>query len=165
MKRSFVLGMLGVLVGAASLAFASKQDEAVKATQVLKSSKDTAAKIQAAIEIGNIGQIKKSYVADAIPYLIECCKDKEAKLRGAAAEALGKVDPPESSNAVDVLTDMAKNDKSTEVKIAAMKGLGSMGPSAKSALPTLRDIMNKEDKKSGLYRSAMDATRTINARK
>src|SRR5260221_7926584 len=69
MKRIIALGLVALFLGTTSPAFASKQDEAVKATQVLKTSKDTAAKIQAAIEIGNIGQIKKSYTTDAIPYL------------------------------------------------------------------------------------------------
>src|SRR5437879_700385 len=147
MRKLFALCFVALFVGTVSLAFASKQDEAIKATQVLKSSKDTAAKIQAAIDIGNIGQIKKSYAIDAIPYLVAACKDKDAKLRGTAAEALGKVDPPEDFKAVDLLTDMAKNDKSTDVKVSAIKGLASLGQGAKSALPVLREIQGKEDKK------------------
>lgn len=165
MKKLFALGFLALSLGTVSLAFASKQDEAIKATQILKTSKDTAAKIQAAIDIGDIGQIKKSYAADAIPCLILCCKDKDAKLRGAAAEALGKVDPPEESKAVEILTEMAKSDTSTDVKVSAVKGLGSMGPTAKSALPTLREIANKEDKKSKLTNVIRNATRAIAVKK
>ena len=164
MKKLFALGFVALLVGTVSLAFAGKQDEAAKAIQVLKSSKDVAAKIQAAVDIGNIGQIKKSYAEPAIPYLLDGCKDKDARFRGAAAEALGKVDPPEDSKAVDLLTEMAKNDKNTDVKVSAIKGLASMGRSAKSSLPALREIQSKEDKKSKLYNAARDATRAINTK-
>jgi len=165
MKKLFALGFFLLLAGTVSLAFASKQDEANKAIQVLKSSKDITAKVQAAIEIGNIGQIKKSYAEPAIPYLLDGCKSKDAKFRAAAAEALGKIDPPEDSKAVDVLSDLAKNDSNTDVKVAAIRGLGAMGPAAKSALPTLREIASKEDKKSRLTNVIRDATRAISAKK
>src|SRR5947208_2250834 len=164
MKKLVAIGMLAVFLGTVSLALASKEDEAKKATMILKTSKDTSAKVQACIDIGNLGLIKKSYAADALPYLVAACKEKDAKLRAAAAEALGKVDPPEEIKAVDLLTDMAKNDKDNGARVAAMRGLGAMGQAAKSALPTLREITSKEDKKTNLYREAMNASRAINAK-
>ncbi len=161
MKKLIAFGMIAVFLGTVSLAFAGKEDEAKEATRILKTSKDTAAKIQAAIDIGKLGLIKKSFATEAIPYLMTACKDKEAKLRSAAAEALGKVDPPEDSKAVELLTDMVKNDKSPEVQVSAARGLAAMGPSAKEALPTLREIASKEDKKSKLSREVKMAAQAI----
>src|SRR5262249_40488769 len=158
MKKLFALGFFALLAGTVSLAFASKQDEANRAIQVLKSSKDVTAKIQAAIDIGNIGQIKKSYAEPAIPYLLDGCKSKDAKFRAAAAEALGKIDPPEDSKAIDLLTELAKNDSNTDVKVAAIRGLAAMGPAAKSAWPTLRPIARKEDKKTSMAARIRDAS-------
>jgi HEAT repeat protein len=165
MKTIFAASLAVLLAGVVSLAYASKEDEAKAYTKILKSSKDAKEKIMAATEIGNLGLIRKSYAREAIPYLIEACKDKEPKLRSAAAEALGKVDPPEDAGAVDLLTDMVKNDKETAVRMSAARGLASMGASAKSALPTLREIAKMEDKKSQLGRAAMQAAQAIQGSK
>src|SRR5262245_54872291 len=104
--KKIAFGFAVLLAGTFSLAFAGREDDAAKYTKILKGSKDVSAKIEAAVEIGRLGQIKKSYAREAIPYLVESCKDKDAKLRAAAAEALGKVDPPEDVKAVDLLADM-----------------------------------------------------------
>jgi HEAT repeat protein len=162
--RRIALGLTVLFLGTVSLAFASKEDDAIKFTKILKSSKDVKAKIEAANEIGNLGQVKKSYAKDAVPYLVQCCKDKDAGLRAAAADALGKVDPPEDVKAVDLLAGMVKSDKDTTVRMAAARGLAAMGPAAKTAVPTLREVMSKEDKKSKIYRASMDAMRSINAK-
>src|SRR5262249_47345893 len=113
---------------------------------------------------GNLGQIKKSYARDAIPYLVQSCKDKDAELRAAAAEALGKVDPPEDVKTAELLADMVKKDKDVSVRVGAAKGLAALGPAAKSAVPTLRDVMTKEDKKSKVYGATRDALRSINSK-
>lgn len=148
MKRLIGLLALAACFGIVSLAVANKEEDAIKYTKMLKNAKNVQDKIEAAREIGNIGQIKKSYVKDAIPLLMECCKDKKnADLRAVAAEALGKSDPDPSTGAVDVLTDLVKNDSEMKVKQAAARGLGAMGSSAKEALPLLRETAGKVDKK------------------
>ena len=161
MKKLLALGFLALFLGTATQARANKEDDAKKAISTLRSSKDTSAKVQAAIDIGHLGQIRKSYATDAIPYLVECCKDKDAKLRAAAAESLGKVDPPEETKAADVLAELVKSDKAMEVKMAATRGLGAMGANAKSALPTLQEVAGKEDKKSPLTRAIREASMAI----
>ncbi|MFL5340190.1 MAG: HEAT repeat domain-containing protein [Gemmataceae bacterium] len=161
MKKTFLAGLALLLAGGASLVFAGKEDDAKKYIQDLKTSKDVQVKVIAVTEIGNIGMVRKSYVKDAVPLLVESCKAKEPKLRAAAAEALGKVDPPTDANAVELLTDIVKTDKDTDVKLAATRGLAALGAKAKSALPTLQEIVKNEDKKSKLYRGAMDASRAI----
>src|SRR5438046_1457706 len=159
-----IFGALVALALVATAAQAGKEDDAKKYTNDLKTSKDVNVKITAIQEIGKLGQIKKSYATDALPYMIEACKDKKnAKLRAAAAEAIGKVDPPTDLNVVELLTDMAKTDKDTQVQIAAIRGLANMGPAAKSAIPALRELTSKDDK-SPLSRAAMNAVRTIQNR-
>jgi HEAT repeat protein len=147
-----------------SFAEASKEDDAAKYTKELKSSTNVKAKIEAATKLGELGQIKKSWAADAIPYLIEACKHSDAKLRAAAAEALGKVDPADPAKAVEVLSNLVKNDKDMPVREAAARGLSHMGPNARSALPVLREAANKTENKRQA-RTFMEAARTIGAKK
>ena len=134
MKRAFVASLAVLLLGTVSLVRASKEDDAKRYLQDLKTSKDVKVKIIAVTEIGNLGMIRKSYAKDAVPYLMEACKDKDAKLRAAAAEALGKVDPPEDANAAELLTELTKDDKDTDVRLAAMRGLAALGPKARTRI-------------------------------
>jgi HEAT repeat protein len=164
MKRLIGFLALAGCLGFVSFAEANKEEDAIRFTKQLKTAKNVQDKIEAARELGNIGQIKKSYVKDAVPLLIECCKDKKnADLRAVAAEALGKADPDPSTGAVDVLTDLVKNDSEMKVKQAAARGLGAMGSSAKDALPVLRDTAKNVDKKDA--RPFQDAARAIQGTK
>ena len=76
MKRLIGFLALAACLGLVSFAEANKEEDAIKYTKMLKTAKNVQDKMEAARELGNIGQIKKSYVKDAIPLLIECCKDK-----------------------------------------------------------------------------------------
>src|SRR5687768_9217895 len=97
---------LGALLGLAPAAHAaSKEEEAANYTKILKTSKDAKEKARAAEEIGRLGQIKKSFATEAVPYLIDALKDKDAKLRAAAAVAVGKVDA-DPEKVVPALTDL-----------------------------------------------------------
>ena len=163
MKKLIGLVALAACLGLVSFAEANKEEDAIKYTKLLKTAKNVQDKMEAARELGNIGQIKKSYVKDAIPLLIECCKDKNAELRAVAAEALGKADPDPSTGAVDVLTKLVKDDSEMKVKQAAARGLGAMGSSAKDALPLLRDTAKNVDKKDA--RPFRDAAMAIQGTK
>jgi HEAT repeat protein len=141
---------------------ANKVEDAKKYTQVLKTSKSSKEKVTALNELGDLGRLMKSLVADAMPSMVASLKDTDSSVRAAAAKAVGKVDP--DATAVAALTDLVKNDKDESVKMAAMQGLGAAGPAAKSAVPTLREIQKKEndkDKKSKLGKAAQDAMRAI----
>jgi len=160
MKKVIGIAALAVFFVFVSLAEANKEEDAQKLISMLKTTKNVSEKIDAAKELGNIGQINKKYVKDAIPLLIEFCKDKKsADLRAASAEALGKCDPAPETGAVDVLTEMVKNDSEMKVKQAAARGLAAMGTSAKEALPVLRDTAKSADKKDA--RPFQDAIRSI----
>jgi HEAT repeat protein len=139
-----------------------KEEDAKKYTEQLRKGKDTKSKITALQELGNLAQIKKALVADALPDIYKSTEDKDPGVRAAAAEALGKADEP-YSKAGETLVKMVKDDKEDSVKIGALRGLTVMGQSAKEAIPTIRDVVNatKNDKKSKLGGAAKDALKAI----
>ncbi len=144
----------------ASASFASKADDAAKYTKVLQTTKSPSEKINAVHEIGKLATVNKSYGKEALPYLFDACKDKDDKLRAAAADALGRAYGDDDSKAVDVLQDLLKNDKSEPVRIAAINGLVAQGQKSKDAIPTLRKIA-QEDAKSRLGNAARNAVRNL----
>lgn len=154
---------LFVLAASEELAAASKEQEAIKYMQDLKTSKDSKAKVTALVELAKIGQVSKPLVAPAMPEILKMLKDKDSAVRAAAAEALGKLDP-DPKEAIPALVSLMKADKTETVRMAAIKGLGSMGPNAKDANKELRDLMKVEDKKSKLSMAANNALRSINAK-
>src|SRR5438309_1768980 len=89
MNPRTVLGLGALLFGLVSFASAgTKQEEADMYTKILKSSKDPKAVAQAAEEIGKLALVKKSFAAEATPYLFDLLKDKSPKVRAAAAKAI-----------------------------------------------------------------------------
>ncbi len=158
------LGLV-LLTAAADLAAADRQKEAEKYTQDLKTSKDPKVRATALTELGKLGQIQKSLVADAVPYMVDALKDKDAGVRAAAARSYGMIDP-DPKEAVPALLKLAKEDKEESVKVAAIDGLGSMGPAAKEATKDLRQIAQaNKDKKNKLALAAQTALRSINPKK
>ena len=151
-----------ILIGAP--AFAGRAEDAANYTKTLKSSKITSEKITAAREIGKLATIRKSYGKDAIPYLFEACKDKDANLRAAAAEALGRAYAEDDDKAVEFLHDMLKNEKKEPVRIAVITGLVAQGMKAKVVIPTLRKIVQDEGR-SRVAGAARNATRTLSQMK
>jgi hypothetical protein len=139
-----------------------KEEEAKKYTEQLRKSKDAKTKITAITELGKLGQIKKSFIADALPDIYKAAEDKDAGVRAAAAEALGKADEPYDKAGV-LLVKMLKEDKEDAVKIGALKGLTAMGPGAKDATSAIRDVVkaNAGDKKSKVGIAAKDALKAV----
>lgn len=161
--------LLAIAVGAALLtagaARADKAEDAARYTKDLKTAKDTKTKVTAALEIGKLSMIRKSFGKEALPYLLDGVKDKDARFRGAAAESLGQTySGEEDAKIVTLLSDLVKNDKEESVKMSAGRGLAAMGPRAKPAIPVMREIMNKEPQQSPLRRSLQQSMRTINGR-
>ncbi|MBN9117831.1 MAG: HEAT repeat domain-containing protein [Planctomycetes bacterium] len=143
-----------------------KEDDAKKYTEQLRKGKDTKSKITALQELGNLAQIKKSLVADALPDIYKAVQDKDPGVRAAAAEALGKADEP-YDKAGAILVKLIKEDKEDSVKIGALHGLTVMGSSAKDALPAIRDVVKATagDKKSKLGAAAKNAALAISGKK
>jgi HEAT repeat protein len=154
-------GALALCVREEALA-SEKEEEAKKYTEQLRKGKDAKSKITALQELGNLAQIKKAFITDALPDVYKATQDKDPGVRAAAAEALGKADEP-YNKAGEVLVKLIKSDKEDAVKIGALRGLTVMGPGAKDALPTIREVVNatKADKKSKLGGVAKDALKAI----
>lgn len=146
---------------------AGKAEEAKKYHSQLKSSTDSKKKVIALEELGKIGQIQTSLVKPAIPDIMAALSDKDATVRAAAAEALGRCEP-DPKEALPALRKLLKDDPSEQVKIAATNGLAAMGTSAKDALGDLRQIVkmgkDKDGKQSRLGRAAGQAARVISGR-
>ena len=142
-----------------------REEEAKKYTDQLRKGKDAKAKVTALQELGRLAQIKKSLVTDALPDIYKAVEDKDAGVRAAAAEALGKADEP-YDKAGEVLVKLLKDDKEDAVKIGALRGLAAMRDGAKPALPTIRGIVKDTagDKKSKLGAAAKDAAKAISAK-
>lgn len=139
-----------------------KDEEAKRYTEQLRKGKDAKSKVTALQELGRLAQIKKSLIKDALPDVYKAVEDKDAGVRAAAAEALGKADEP-YEKAGDILVKLLKDDKEDTVKIGAMRGLSAMREAAKGALPTIRGIVKDTagDKKSKLGAAAKDALKAI----
>ncbi len=143
-----------------------KDDLAKKYTEDLRKSKDAKVRVTALQELGSLAQIKKSLAKDALPDIYKALEDKDAGVRAAAAETLGKADEP-YEKAGSVLVKLLKDDKEEGVKIGAAKGLAAMGTSAKDSLPALREIQkaNAGDKKSKLGAAVKTAITSISGAK
>lgn len=156
-------GVLYLCVRQDALA-ADVEEDAKKYAQELKKSKDVKVRITALQELGKLGALQRSLVADIMPEIYKALEDKDAGVRAAAAQCLGQCDDP-AEKAVPALVKLIKGDKEESVKIGAMRGLASMGPGAKDAVPTLREIIKNEDKKSKLGKAAQEAVKAIAGKK
>ncbi len=139
-----------------------KAEDAKRYTEQLRKGKDAKSKIVALRELGTLAQIKKSFITEALPDVYKATKDKDAGVRAAAAEALGKADEP-YDKAGPVLVKLLKEDKDKAVKIGALRGLTAMGTSAKEAAPTIRQVLKSTagEKRSKLGLAAKDALKAV----
>ena len=139
-----------------------REDDAKKYTEQLRKGKDVKSKVTALKSLGELAQIKKSLITDALPDVYKAVEDKDAGVRAAAAETLGKADEP-YEKVGDILVKLIKEDKDEGVKIGALKGLTAMRESAKDALPAIREVQKATagDKKSKLGQAAQNAVVAI----
>ena len=152
MKFVQVLG-LGVFLGSISLVLAGgigipKKEDVPKYLKKLQTSSSGADRAKAAEMLGKRGGINANDVEDAIePLKTALKKDKDAKVRAAAARALGNIHP-DAEGTVPLLIDRLKNDEVMDVKMATVVALGLFGGEAKDALPQLREMAAKFDTKA-----------------
>lgn len=143
---------LGMLVCSMSLVFAGgfgipKKEDVPKYLKQLQSSNSAADRATAAQMLGKRGGINQKDVEDAVePLKKSMQKDVDAKVRAAAARALGDI-RFNAEGTVPVLIDRLKTDDKMDVKLAIVVALGQFGPDARDALPTLRELQKKFDAK------------------
>jgi HEAT repeat protein len=163
LSRILALGLLLALAGLLTASDVRKED----VPRLIKDLKSPVAKtrLAAAQDLGEIGAIKAADAKDAVPYLLQVVKkDKDAKVREAAALALGKMSA-NPKEAVPVLIEALK-DKENAVRAAAARALGQLGPDAKDAVPALEELRKstEKDKDKGVMRAAGDALKSIRAK-
>jgi HEAT repeat protein len=158
----FLLGIAGLIL-TNSIVDASKAEDAKKFTEQLKTSKDAKKKVEALQELGKLGQVMKSLVADAAPLIVKALEDKDTSIRAAAATAYGKIDP-DPKEAVPALVKLLKDDQEA-VKIGALYGLAAMGQNAKEARSAVKAVMEDAGKKGDLAKAAKAAQQSIGGKK
>jgi len=162
---SFVLCSVSLVLAQGGIGIPKKED-VPKYLKQLQTSTVAADRAKAAEMLGKRGGINANDVEDAIePLKKSLQKDIDAKVRAAAARALGNIHP-EAEGTVPVLIDRLKNDTVMEVKLATVVALGQFGSEAKAALPDLRELATKFDtKKSKDGQTIMTAIQMIGAAK
>ena len=145
-----------------ALAAPKLQEQAEEAKKQLAGASDSKEKIAALERIGEIGQIRITYVKPVVPDVFKLLKDSDAKVRGAAAETLGKLDP-DLDEALPALTKLLE-DKEDSVKMSAAQGLANIGPKAQPAVKDLRAAMTAAEDDNRLRGAMRRAIRTITGR-
>ena len=99
---------------------------------------DAKARANAAKELGHIGAIKKSFVKDAIPLLIEAAKDKDINVRIEAVASLARIGA-EPETVVPILIENLKG-KDDKMVVASVQALGTYGSASQDAIPDLKKL-------------------------
>ena len=108
---------------------------------------DVAARLKAAVELGQIGEDAKP----ALPALAETLKDADGEVRIRSAEALVRIDPKNEAG-VPVLVASLNDEK---LRSTAIDILGGLGAPAKPATPAL--VAALKDKRTTVQLQAADA--------
>lgn len=162
---------VGMLLVSVSLVMAGggvgipKKEDVPKYMNQLKST-NSADRAKAAEMLGKRGSINANDVEQAVePLRTALQKDGDAKVRAAAAGALGVIHLyPEET--VPVLIDRLKNDQKMDVKLAIVVALGLYGPDAKEAVMPLQELSKKfENKKSKEVQTIQNSIQLITMKK
>jgi HEAT repeat protein len=103
------------------------------------SAKDAKDRIAACDGIAAIGELKKVLAKDAVDPLCGVLqKDEDAKVRQAAAAALGRIEADAAKATPALITGL--KDKERPVQIASANALAALGSGAKDAVPLLREL-------------------------
>lgn len=152
-----IVGMMQIQAGD----FLIKKEDVPKAIAQLRSGTPEE-KARAASDLGRRGSVRASDVKEAVePLRTAARNDKEAKVRAAAAKALGliAIEPKETAK---LMLDILRNKKEeNQVKMAAMIAVGSLGPDGRIAVPEIRKIARDKEQKQ-LSRTARMVLKSIN---
>src|SRR5262245_19798685 len=126
--------------------------------ETFQTRKESKGRGEAVKEITELGQLSANFSKQAVPGLRKALKDKDVRVRAAAATAVGQIDPQDKKEVVDDLINLLKEDKDESVREGAASGLGALGPAAEDALPALREARDKATgKRDRVYTAAMQA--------
>ena len=154
-------GLLGII---SVVAAATKAEEVAKYLKEAQTSKDVKTRVRAINDVGELGALQAKLGEPAIPVFIKLLDDKDAKVRGAAAMNIGRLDLPDKKEVVEKLSKMLKDDASPQVREDVARGLAAIGPDAKDAAPALREALGKVKDKQDM-RVYQDALMSIIGKK
>ena len=148
----------------------TEKDPPVKeAVPVVAALLDTGSERTRKAAVSGLGRMGSAAVS-AAPQLAGILQsDRDAELRVAAAEALGRIGPKCATTAVPALAKAAKDDKWPKVRSTSLTALGEMGPAAKEAIPVLRAALEDPDgwisiaARNALFRVEPDAKEEVAA--
>ena len=132
MNRRAFPALAALLIGGISLVAATRDEEAKKYADNLKS-KDAKVRLTAAIELGKLGSVARKITEPYTPNLITALKDSDPKVRGEAAKTLGLIDPSEMKEIVEKLIGILKDEKDETARAGQEMGLGELGATAEEA--------------------------------
>ncbi len=162
---------VGIFLFSVSLVLAGgfgtpKKEDVPKYLTQLKTSQNAADRAKAAEMLGKRGGINAKDVEEAVePLRVSLQKDIDARVRAAAAGALGDIHA-EADTTVPILIDRMKNDAKMDVKMAIVVALGQYGPDAKDAVGPLKDLLKKFDaKKSNEGKAIQNSLQLITMKK
>ena len=118
-----------ILIGSVTASGATKEEEAKKYAADLKN-KDAKVRLTAVKELGKLGQLQRKLTVPYIDDITKVLSDADAGVRGAAAEALGLIDPEDKKTAVTKIAGLLKNEKSETARTGQEMGLGELGATA-----------------------------------
>jgi HEAT repeat protein len=142
--------------------FLLKKEDIPKAVAKLQSGTPQE-KVDAAEALGRRGAVRATDVKDAVDPLKDMLvKDKDAKVRAAAAKALGNI-APEPKETVQLLLKALQTDKDTDVKVAAMRAISQMPSAAGPAIPEIQKYA-KDKTQRQLFQAARLALKQLRAK-
>ncbi|HZZ78996.1 MAG TPA: HEAT repeat domain-containing protein [Gemmataceae bacterium] len=168
-----IVQLVGVSIALLSVSFLlaggggiPKREDVPKYLAQLKSASGTD-RAKAAEMLGKRGGINVSDVEPAIEPLKKMLDvDKDARVRAAAARALGAIQADAEGTVPLLIKRLRAEEEQKDVKMAAVVALGQYGPEAKEALQPLRDYLKKFDaKKSKDGQTIQNAIMTISQKK
>jgi HEAT repeat protein len=120
---AFLLILLGLCLTATA---ASREEEAKKAADGLKH-KDAKVRLEGLKTLTELGGASKKFAAPYIAPITSLLGDPDAKVRGAAADTLAKVDPEDKKEAIGKVSGTLKGEKDQNARQSMETALGVLG--------------------------------------
>ena len=130
---TFIRHGVALLLMSALPAFAATREEEAKKYAADLKNKDAKVRLTAVKELGKLGQLQRKLTTPYIADIMKVLADSDPGVRGAAAEALGLIDPEDKKAAVTKIVEILKDEKSETARTGQETGLGELGATAEDA--------------------------------
>ena len=136
MRKLIGLLLVSLFLGSNLIGPAAAQSK--KAMTLIQDLADKSPKVRAsaAVELGDLADVKLADAQSAMPKLKELLKDTDGEVRKAVIEALAKIEPDFKDQMA--LLQSALKDKDSLVQLAGINGFARLGQQMQDARPTLQ---------------------------